>query len=116
MPKSNRAALPEALFPLQAFLNAWPDNEFLPMLRKMAVGIESTFNDVGWSWWGGEDEPPPTQGDLVFFVMDEEVKLSPTAFLPHLRDAADRWSRGKSELLTEVTQVVDEIERFFANR
>jgi hypothetical protein len=85
------------------------------MLRRMAVGIESTYNDVGWSWWGGEDEPAPIQGDLIFFVMEEEVKLSLIAFLPHLRDAANQWSGGKSELLAEVTQVVDEIERFFTN-
>jgi hypothetical protein len=82
----------------------------------MAVGVESTYNCVGWRWWGGEDEPPPPKGEVLFFVLDEELLLSPAAFLPYLREAADRLSLRRPEQHEEIERVVGQIGRLLAIR
>jgi hypothetical protein len=116
MPTPFRVRLSDELFPLQAFLNIWPDDEFLPMLRRMARGVESTYNDTGWSWWGGEGDKLPPMGELLFFAFDEELKVSTPAFLPHLQEAADQWSVGRPNRRDEINELVGEIERFFGSR
>src|SRR3954447_11839207 len=86
-----RIRLPDCLFPLQAFLNASSDTDYLPMLRRMSVGVESTFNEAGWRWWNGEDESPPPPGKLLFYVYDEEINLSVSEAMKYLRAATGTW-------------------------
>lgn len=91
-PLGFRITLADPLFPLQAFLNAWPDSDFERMLWRMSEGIESTYNVVGWSWWGGEDDTPPSKGQLLFWVGDEELQIPVEQFLVHLRAALASWA------------------------
>lgn len=86
-----RIHLENELLPVQAYLNIWSDNDYLAMLRRMAQGIESTYNDVGWSWWGGEDGNPPRKGEVSFFMPGEEAVISATEAVGYVSQASETW-------------------------
>ncbi|MFA6113385.1 MAG: hypothetical protein WC729_05320 [Sphingomonas sp.] len=109
-----RIGLPDRLFPLQAFLNIWPDSEYLPMLRRTSAGIESVSNGVGWSWWKGEDECPPAKGQLLFYVAQDEVSLSVAEALNHFRTATENWLMQQPSLREEAHGLLMGIERLFS--
>jgi hypothetical protein len=110
-----RICLPDRLFPLQAFLNVWPDGEYLPMLRRMSAGIESARNDVGWSWWKGEDECPPPCGQLLFYVAQDELSLSVAEALNHFRTATESWLIRQPGSREEAHGLLVNIERLFSD-
>ena len=82
-----RVRLPDHLLPVQAYLNVWPDADILPMMERMSQGTESVYNEIGWSWWGGEDEDLPPSGKVLFFCGAEEVIVTAEEALAHLESA-----------------------------
>ena len=112
-----RVVLDDHLLPVQAYLNCWPDSDFLPMLRQMAMGVESSYNDVGWSWWGGEDDIPPAPGTLCFYLPGEEVTLPADEALTHIEQATEAWIASHTDASAEARSVLAQIrQRFLQDR
>lgn len=76
------------LFPMQAFLNVIPDEKFVEAINNLVHGIGVTFNDVGCCFPDDIDSDDESFEGLCFGVLNEEIIISWSEFLPYLKQAA----------------------------
>lgn len=102
----------DRLFPVQAFLNAIPDAEFIRTLRSLVQGVGATFNDADCSFPGDLDPGDEPFEGVNFGILNEEVVISRKEFAGYLRRAAlEHVKRFPSEA-GEVLQLLDAFDRF----
>lgn len=109
MPEGFRLFLSDDRFPVQAYFNIWPDADFLPMMSRMSRGVESTYNEVGWSWSGGEDGSHLHSGSVLFFCGDEEVVIATDEALTHLKSAVEIYVSRNPKDATEARKLVEAV-------
>jgi hypothetical protein len=109
VPEGFRLLLSDDRFPVQAYFNIWPDADFLPMLSKMSRGVESTYNEVGWSWSGGESDPHLPSDSVLFFCGEEEVVIATGEALTHLKSAVEIYVSRNPKDATEARQLVEAV-------
>ena len=108
-----RLRLDDYLLPVQAYFNCWPEEDYLEMLRRSAVGIESTYNEIGWSWCNGEDPAPSGLREVLFFVAGEEVAVSPKDAVTYFRAATEAWISDHPTHRKEATGLLILLEELF---
>ncbi len=103
-------------FPVQAFLNAIPDEQFSKTLENIAKGIGATFNDVDCSF--PEDIDPndePFEG-VSFSIFDEEVIISLEEFLIYLHQATDQYIAQHPSERDDIIRLVNRFSSKVANQ
>ena len=101
----------DRLFPVQAFLNAIPDGQFLRTLRSLVQGVGATFNDADCSFPGDLDPCDEPFDGVSFGVLQEEVVISRTEFAGYLRRAALEHVRRFPSEGGQILELLDSFDR-----
>lgn len=75
-------------FPVQAFLNAIPDADFIRTLESISRGVGATFNDADCSFPGDLDPSDDIFEGVCFGLLNEEIVISNQEFAIYLKQAA----------------------------